>query len=382
MELILTTLVGSVSIVNAVILIFWALFAKRSPTKRYVLSRILALIIGFALVALTWYVLTHQVWPQWITGTGSTPSPVTGPSKRHESLADIFMILALSAIFVFGTGLLAGCATLRFITNAKKESKTDTEDTNDELASELGIDTEYEPDSEDIMMVAGAVAIVFVFLSAFIMKGSTHTTMFNGDAPLHYRQVITTNTVSNERVLYENDKGITVEIARYRGEKLEWADITTITEFKKLPSMYAKNYRVSKGYDTLFIDGVSFTEIHSVSGDIPKGLEDNATIKITKVTLVSENVSFRDGTNADIIRSSGDIQRIHIEYEVTNMDELQATDQNRQDLKQLIKGDSDGTINTSTQRGSRLVHHIIDDVDMVGHRPNRHSHHPILSSSR
>lgn len=340
MELILTTLVVSVSIVNAIILIFWALFAKRIPTKKHVLSRILALIIGFALVALTWYVSTHQVWPQWITGTGSTPSLTSGPSERHESLADIFVILMLSAVFVFGAGLFAGCATLSFITNAKKESNEVTkEDTDDESASGLGIGIEYEPGSEDIMMVAGAATIIFVFLSAFIMKGSTNTTMFSGNAPLHYRQVITTNTVSNERVLYENDKGITVEIAGYRGEKLEWADITTITEFKKLPSMYANNYRVSKGYDTLFIDGVSFTETHSVSGDIPKGLEDNATIKITKVTLVSENVSFRDGTNTNIIRSSGDIQRIHIEYEVTNMDELQATDQNRQDLKQLIKGE-------------------------------------------
>ena len=340
MELILTMLVGSVSIVNAVILIFWALTAKRIPTKRHVLSRILALIIGIALIALSWYVLTHQVWPQWTTGTGGTPTTTSGPSHQPETPADVFMIIALSTIFVFGVGLLAGCATLDFITNAKKESTSNTkEDADDELAAELGIGTGYEPDVEDISMIAGAAAIIFVIMIAFTMKGSTNTTMFSGYAPLHYRQVITTNTVSNERVLYENDKGITVEIAGYRGEKLEWADITTITEFKKLPSMYAKNYRVSKGYDTLFIDGVSFTETHSVSGDIPKGLEDDATIKITKVTLVSENVSFRDGTNTDIIRSSGDIQRIHIEYEVTNMDELQATDQNRQDLKQLIKGE-------------------------------------------
>ena len=340
MELILTTLVVSVSIVNAVILIFWALAAKRIPTKRHVLSRILALIIGIALVALTWYVSTHQVWPQWITGTGGTPATTSGPSYQPEPPADAVIIIALSTIFVFVVGLLTGCATLGFITNAKKESTSDTdEDTDDELASELGINTEYEPDGEYIMMVAGAAVIIFMILIGFTMKGSDNTTMFSGDAPLHYRQVITTNTVSNERVLYENDKGITVEIAGFRGEKPEWADITTITEFKKLPSMYAKNYRVSKGYDTLFIDGVSFTETHSVSGDIPKGLEDNATIKITKVTLVSENVSFRDGTNTGIIRSSGDIQRIHIEYEVTNMDELQATNQNRQDLKQLIKGE-------------------------------------------
>lgn len=339
MELILTMSVVSVSIVNAVILICWALAAKRIPTKRHVLSRILALIVGIALVALAWYVLTHQVWPQWITGTGGTPTTTSGPSYQPEPPANAFIIIVLSAVFVFGAGLFAGCATLSFITNAKK-SKTDTnEDTDDELASELGINTEYEPDGEAIILVAGAAVIIFMILIGFTMKGSDNTTMFSGNAPLHYRQVITTNTVSNERVLYENDKGITVEIAGFRGEKPEWADITTITEFKKLPSMYAKNYRVSKGYDTLFIDGVSFTETHSVSGDIPNGLEDNATIKITKVTLVSENVSFRDGTNTDIIRSSGDIQRIHIEYEVTNMDELQATDQNRHDLKQLIKGE-------------------------------------------
>lgn len=339
MDFILTMLVGSVSIVNAAILIFWALTAKRIPTKKHVLSRSIALIIGIALVALAWYVLTHQVWPQWITGTGSTPSPATGPSQRHESPADIFMIIALSAIFVFGAGLLTGCATLDFITTANKKSTSDTKEDTDDEATELGLSTTEEPDVEDISIVAGAAVVVFVILSAFTMKGSTSTTMFSGDAPLHYRQVITTNTVSDERVLYENDKGITVEVVGYRGERMEWADITTITEFKQLPSMFVNNYRVSKGYETLFIDGVWFTETHSASGDIPKGLEDKATIKITKVTLVSENVSFRDGTNTDIVRSTQDIKRIHIEYEVTNMDELQATDQDRQDLKQLIKGE-------------------------------------------
>ena len=91
MELLLTMVVGSVSIVNAVILIFWASTAKRIPTTRHVLSRILALTIGVALVALTWYILTHQVWPQWITGTGGTPSPTTGPSYQPEPPMDVFM---------------------------------------------------------------------------------------------------------------------------------------------------------------------------------------------------------------------------------------------------------------------------------------------------
>ena len=76
-----------------------------------------------------------------------------------------------------------------------------------------------------------------------------------------------------------------------------------------------------------------------MSGEIPKGLEDKAVIKITKVTLVSENVSFRDGTNTDIVRSTGDIKRVHIEYEVTNIDELRTSVQNKEELKQFIGGE-------------------------------------------
>ena len=51
------------------------------------------------------------------------------------------------------------------------------------------------------------------------------------------------------------------------------------------------------------------------------------------------NVSFRDGTNTDVVRSTGDIKRIHIEYEVTNIDELRASVQNKEELKQFIGGE-------------------------------------------
>lgn len=140
-------------------------------------------------------------------------------------------------------------------------------------------------------------------------------------------------------VLYENDKGISVEIGGYKGERIAWKDITSITDGKHLPTIYSNKYRVSKGYETLFIEGIWFTELHSLSGEIPEGLEDKAVIKITKVTLITENVSFRDGTNTDVVRSTGDIKRIHIEYEVTNIDELRASVQNKEDLKQFIGGE-------------------------------------------
>lgn len=152
-----------------------------------------------------------------------------------------------------------------------------------------------------------------------------------------YHQVITVNETYDEKVLYENDKDINVEVYNWRDSK--WITITDITTIKQLPTANTNQYRASKGYDTLTIGDIWFTELHSVSGDIPEGLEDKAVIKITKVTLVSENVSFHDGTNTDIVRSTGDIKRVHIEYEVTNIDELRAGVQNKEELKQFIGGE-------------------------------------------
>ena len=151
---------------------------------------------------------------------------------------------------------------------------------------------------------------------------------------LNYHQVTTTNKTYDEKVLYENNKDITIDVYNWRDSK--WTAVSDITTIKQLPTTNTNQYRISKGYDTLKVGDIWFTELHNVSGDIPEGLEDKAVIKITKVTLVSENVSFHDGTNTDIIRSTQDLKRIHIEYEVTNIDELRASTQNKEDLKQFI----------------------------------------------
>ena len=49
---------------------------------------------------------------------------------------------------------------------------------------------------------------------------------------------------------------ITIEIGGYKGERIAWKDITSITDGKHLPTVYSNKYRVSKGYETLFIEGV------------------------------------------------------------------------------------------------------------------------------
>lgn len=314
MALLLTAMIGSISIVNAGILLIWVCMAKNR-----IAARILAVIVSVVLTALTWYLFTHQVWPQWITGVGSQPSTIdtiTGqPSNTSLSLGDVIARLVISMIVTFVVSLLAVCFTMSMIT---------PDDTDDSI--------------EGLLAVGVSVALSLI-MTLVVSTSTNNTTVFGGAWGLDYRQVITTNTVYDERVLYENDKGITVEIGGYKGESIVWKDITSIADSKQLPTVYSNKYRVSKGYETLFIEGVWFTELHSVSGEIPKGLEDKAVIKITKVTLVSENVSFRDGTNTDIVRSTGDLKRIHIEYEVTNIDELRASTQNKEELKQFIGGE-------------------------------------------
>ena len=49
-------------------------------------------------------------------------------------------------------------------------------------------------------------------------------------------------------------------------------------------------------------------------------------------------MSFHSGTNTDVIRSTQDLKRIHIEYEVTNIDELRASTQNKgEGLQSTVK---------------------------------------------
>lgn len=316
MALLLTAMIGSISIVNAGILLIWVCMAKNR-----IAARILAVIVSVVLTALTWYLFTHQVWPQWITGVGNQPSAInnntlTGqPLNTPLSLGDVIARLVLAMGVTFVVSLLAVYFTMSMIIPDDTDASTD-----------------------GLLAVGMSVALSLV-MTLVVSTSTNNTTVFGGAWGLDYRQVITTNTVYDERVLYENDKGITVEIGGYKGERIAWKDITSITDGKHLPTIYSNKYRVSKGYETLFIEGIWFTELHSVSGDIPEGLEDKAVIKITKVTLMSENVSFHDGTNTDIIRSTQNLKRVHIEYEVTNIDELRAGVQNKEELKQFIGGE-------------------------------------------
>ena len=333
----LTAVIASICFINACVIGQWAWNTNITPLKdkktSYAIVQAVALIIAFALVVLCWYLFTHQALPQWLTGVGSRPSSGGEISQQNTVYnADRFITLLAFPFLVAALAMGVIYATKYALTNIDYKH----------TGRKIGDISECEKtDIFDDSVITSAGATVLTLLLCVLSITKTHggaiRDTFGGEFGLDYKQVITVNKTHDEKVLYENDKNIAIEVADWKQSK--WVNIADIATIKQLPSTYTNQYRVSKGYDTLKIGDIWFTELHNVTGDIPKGLEDEAVIKVTKVTLVSENVSFRDGTNTDIVRSTDDIKRIHIEYEVTNMDELRATVQNKDDLKQLIEGE-------------------------------------------
>lgn len=332
----LTAVIVSICFITACVIGHWAWNTNITPLKdkktSYAVVQAVAFIIAFALSVLCWYLFTHQVLPQWLTGVGSRPSSGGEISQQNTVYAaDRFITLLAFPFLVAALAMGVIYATKYALTNIDYKH----------TGRKIGDISEHEKTDifDDSVITGAGTALLTIILCILAMtsnpKGAFNT--FGGEFGLDYKQVITINKTYDEKVLYENNKNIAIEVADWKQSK--WVNIADITTIKQLPSPYMNQYRVSKGYDTLKIGDIWFTELHNVTGDIPKGLEDRAVIKITKVTLVSENVSFRDGTNTDIVRSTDDIKRIHIEYEVTNMDELRATVQNKEDLKQLIEGE-------------------------------------------
>lgn len=332
----LTAVIASICFINACVIGHWAWNTNIIPLKdkkaSYAVVQAIAFIIAFALAVLCWYLFTHQALPQWLTGVGSRPSSGGEISQQNTVYnADGFITLLAFPFLVAALAMGVIYATKYALTNI------DYKHTGRKIGD---ISERKKTDIFDDSVFAGAGATVLTLLLCVLAmtsdpKGTSNT--FGGKFGLDYKQVITTNKTHDEKVLYENDKNIAIEVADWKQSK--WVNIADIATIKQLPSTYTNQYRVSKGYDTLKIGDVWFTELHNVTGDIPKGLEDKAVIKVTKVTLVSENVSFRDGTNTDIVRSTDDIKRVHIEYEVTNIDELRAGVQNKEELKQFIGGE-------------------------------------------
>lgn len=327
----ITAIIVSICVIDTYVIGHWACNTTITPLKEkktsYAIAQVIAFIIAFALVALCWFLFTHQVFPQWLTGVGSQPSMAEAANK--QDVADRFIVLLMFPFMVAGIAMGVIYATQYILTYIEcKHTGRKIGDISERRKSDI---------FENSVFAGAGAAVLTIILCVFAMTSKPGGELRYAFDGLDYYQVITTNKTYDEKVLYENDKDINVDVYNWRDSK--WVNVADITTIKQLPRANTNQYRASKGYDTLKIGDIWFTENHNMSGEIPEGLEDKAVIKVTKVTLVSENVSFHDGTNTDVIRSTQDLKRIHIEYEVTNIDELRASTQNKEELKQFIGGE-------------------------------------------
>lgn len=155
--------------------------------------------------------------------------------------------------------------------------------------------------------------------------------------------VIETTPTGNTKVIYENDLGVALE---KRGE-YSWEDIANCHKIYEL-TRDCDEYRVTKGDATINIPDVARTEFVEKTGYEPD-LEwrHNAMVRVLKATLVEEERTsrYRIGKHQSKTFNHRIQNKMVIEYEITNKDEIERRKREKQrDVETLqqfttMKGD-------------------------------------------
>ena len=148
-----------------------------------------------------------------------------------------------------------------------------------------------------------------------------------------------TGTTLEQAVIYENDQNIIVEVY-VNGQ---WVDVSTITSPDQLPKTDNTYYRVKRGYTTIDVPDIVQTVIDTVdqkvAGITPEYIP-YVKLRITKVTVATDERQHVIPTDETNVRLTDSAQRVHIEYEVTNISDVQAMMKDKTSdedaLKQLI----------------------------------------------
>lgn len=164
----------------------------------------------------------------------------------------------------------------------------------------------------DIILFGMRLMVVFVLLMLVLEKLS----------------VFEAKPTGISKVLYENDLDITLE---KRGE-YRWEDITHCHKIYEL-MRDCDEYRVTKGDATINIPDVARTEFVEKTGYEPdQGWYHTATVHVLKATLVEEEQTtrLRLGKHESRIFNHRIQNKMVIEYEVTNKDEIERRKQEKQ----------------------------------------------------
>ena len=166
-----------------------------------------------------------------------------------------------------------------------------------------------------------------------------HYPLYNGDTDggsmFEYASEWAVELTGAETVLYENDKDIALEKETDAG----WKNVSTIATADEL--ITNQPFRVAKNGETIDVPSVAGIEYTEVSGiELPKAYYTIAKVHVTKVTLIERVHKETLLVDANHVLQQWTDNKIVVEYEITNMDEVKqhmSEDERQEQVKTQTK---------------------------------------------
>lgn len=166
--------------------------------------------------------------------------------------------------------------------------------------------------------LAWLVVAIAIWCGVKVVHGVTQHPLYkepNMYEGMTYATEWTAEPTGVETIIYENDKGVTVQ----KDTPYGWTDISTIEDESAL--VYGHKFRVTK--DGEYVD-IPSTDVDFVetSGLSTGGYKSIAKVRVTKVKLVERLHKEVLLANPNYVLRQNTSNKVVVEYEVTNADEV------------------------------------------------------------
>lgn len=166
-----------------------------------------------------------------------------------------------------------------------------------------------------------------------------HYPLYNGDTDggsmFEYASEWAVEPTGAETILYENDKDIALEKETDTG----WKNVSTIATADEL--ITNQPFRVAKNGETIDVPSVADIEYVDVNGiELPDTYYTIAKVHVTKVTLIERVHKETLLVDANHVLQQWTDNKIVVEYEITNMDEVKqhmSEDERQEQVKTQTK---------------------------------------------
>lgn len=217
--------------------------------------------------------------------------------------------------------------------------------------SSLWFAQSYDLDEEAIgcAYLAWLVVAIAIWCGVKVVHGVTQYPLYKQHQiyeKMTYATEWKTEPTGVEKVIYENDKGVTVQMDTPYG----WTDISTIEDESAL--VYGHKFRVTKDGEYVDIPSTN-TDFVETSGLVSGAHKTIAKVRVTKVKLVEQVHKEVLLVDSNYVLRRNLNNKVVVEYEVINADEVkqhlgedeqrdQKKSQTKEELQQFItptKGD-------------------------------------------